>query len=179
MWSFRITDHQQRLLETLARRTGRRAHVAYASAAFHTNSQLFTHTRCRTVVQNSTFPSVESLAGHEAWYYAGPGAQGAANPDPEPIEEAPLLERVRSLARESEPQAAGNFQWLDTLAGDVIGAAGESETTDAISAQFFDDLHTLERLTETFGVRPSFRAYAQVALFTIRYDLDWLIVGNG
>lgn len=178
LWAFRITEHQQHLLETLAKRTSNRAHVTYASPAFHTYSQLSTHTRCRTIVQNSTFPSVEALAGHDAWYYAKPGAEGAANPTPESIREEPLLERVRILAGESEPHAPETFQWLDTLAGDVIGAASEIKTTDAVTAQFFDDLQTLDRLTEIYDVRPSFRAYAQISLFTIRYDLDWLVVAN-
>ena len=75
--------------------------MAYAAAAFHTNSALFTHTKRRTVVQNSTFPSVDALSGHEAWYYRIPGAQGAANPNPENIEEPPLLSRVRAIAREA------------------------------------------------------------------------------
>jgi hypothetical protein len=61
LWAFSITEHQQRLLEILAERTRGRAHVAYAAAAFHTNLALFTHTRCRTIVENSTFPSVEVL----------------------------------------------------------------------------------------------------------------------
>ena len=69
-------------MKTLSDRTRGRAHVAYAGAAFHTNLALFTHTRCRTIVQNSTFPPVDVLAGHDAWYYQVPGAQGAANPDP-------------------------------------------------------------------------------------------------
>ena len=40
-----------------------------------------------------------SLKGHGVWYYWSPGATGAANPDPENIEEAPLLNRIRTLAR--------------------------------------------------------------------------------
>ncbi|HEY1808200.1 MAG TPA: hypothetical protein VGG42_06540 [Acidobacteriaceae bacterium] len=142
------------------------------------NQDLFTHTRCRTIVQNSTFPSVDVLAGHEAWYYPGPGPHGAANPNPESIEEAPLITRVRALARATEPQPAGSLIWLDTLAGNVIGAAGAVEGADVVNAQFFDDLQTLDRVTEGYGIRPSLRAYAQVALFAIRFELNWLVVGE-
>jgi len=177
LWAFRVTEHQQRLLEVLAKKTRGRAHVAYASAAFHTNSALFTHTKRRTIVQNSTFPSVAVLKGHEAWYYEEPGAAGAANPNPESIEEQPLLERVRALAEQSEVEAGGELAWLDALAGNVIDAVGSIETADAIQAQFFDDLHTLDRLSETYELRPSFKAYAQVSLFTVRFDLSWLLVG--
>jgi hypothetical protein len=179
LWAFRVTDHQQRLLQVLSDRTRGRAHVAYASAAFHTNSALFTHTKRRTIVQNSTFPSVDILAGHEAWYYREPGAKGAANPDPESLEEAPLLERIRALARESETDAGGNLAWLDALATRVIESASVTEgAVSAVDAQFFDDLHTLDRLAETYDLRPSLRAFVQVTLFTIRYDLTWLVVAG-
>jgi hypothetical protein len=87
LWAFKITDHQQKLLEVLATTTQGTAHVAYASAVFHTNAALFAHMKQGTIVENSTFPSVTSLKGHDAWYYWSPGAAGAANPDPESIEE--------------------------------------------------------------------------------------------
>jgi hypothetical protein len=179
LWAFRVTPHQQRLLEVLANKTTGRAHVAYASAAFHTNSALFTHTKYRTIVENSTFPPVEVLAGHEAWYYQNPGAQGVANPNPESVERQPLLERVRILARESEIDRGGDLAWLDLLAAGVIDAAGALEdAVDSITAQFFDDLQTLERLSEDYDLQPSLRAYAQVMLFTTRFDLSWLVVSG-
>lgn len=178
MWAFRVSERQQRLLEVLAKQTGRRAHVAYASAAFHTNSALFTHTKYRTLVENSTFPSIRALAGHEAWYYREPGANGAVDPNPESIEEVPLLPRIRALAAEAEPQASENFGWLDALAEDVIQSAAAIEGADATNAQFFDDLQTLDRLTENRDIRPGLRAYAQVALFTIRFELNWLVVAD-
>lgn len=178
LWAFRINERQQRLLEILSSRTRGRAHVAYAAAAFHTNLALFTHTRCRTIVENSTFPPVDVLAGHDAWYYQGAGAQGAANPNPENVEEPPLIPRIRALARQAEPQAPGNLEWLDALASNVIESAGTIEGADAVNAQFFDDLQTLDRLTEAYDVRHSLRAYAQVALFAIRFDLNWLVIGD-
>jgi len=179
LWSFRVTSHQQRRLEVLADRLKGKAHVTYAAAAFHTYNALFTHTKHRTIVQNSTFPSIEKLAGHEAWYYQTPGAQGAANPNPESIEEPPLLERLRDLAHASETYESGDLKWLDLTSRGVIEAAGvEERDIDGLTAQFFDDLQTLERLTARFELRPSLLAYAQITLFTIRFDLNWLIVAD-
>jgi hypothetical protein len=43
-----------------------RAHVAYASAAFHTYTDLFRHTQRCTMVQNSSFPSVKTSLGEDA-----------------------------------------------------------------------------------------------------------------
>jgi hypothetical protein len=179
LWSFRVTEHQQRRLEVLSDRLQGRAHVAYAAAAFHTYADLFTHTKRRTIVENSTFPSVEKMMGHEAWYYRMPGAQGAANPKPESIEEPSLLARVRDLARVSEPYDAGDLTWLEMTSRSVIEAAGAiEETIDGVSAHFFDDLQTLERLLERVELRPSLRSFVQIGLFTARFDVNWLVVAD-
>ena len=76
VWAFSVTKHQQRRLESLARKTKGYAHVAYASAAFHTNAALFEHMQLGMIVENSTFPSAMALKGHEAWYYWSPGSSG-------------------------------------------------------------------------------------------------------
>ena len=177
LWSFRVTEHQQRLLEILAAKTRRRAHVSYAAAAFHTKSDLFGHTTGRTIVQNSTFPSVDVLSGHEAWYYRTPGATGAANPNPENIEEPALLDRVLRLAHEGEIDEGPDLQWLIPLAVNVTEAAAESANlAEGVTAHFFNDLLTLDRLSESLGVPPPYLAYARVQLFTFRFDLSWLLV---
>ena len=178
LWAFRITEHQQQLLEVLAEKTKGRAHVAYASAAFHTNSALFTHTKRRTIIQNSSFPSAAKLTGHEAWYYQEPGAKGAANPNPEAIEEPPLLPRIRALALVPEIATEGDLAWLDAIASNVTEAVGSLKTSDAVSAQFFDDLENLDRLSESYELRPSFKAYAQVTMFSLRFDLSWLVLAD-
>jgi hypothetical protein len=48
--------------------------------------------------------------------------------------------------------------------------------TDAVSAHFLDDLQTLSRFAERYDIQPSFLAYAQISLFSIRFDLNWLLV---
>jgi hypothetical protein len=49
---------------------------------------------------------------------------------------------------------------------------------DGLAAHFFDDLQTLERLTERSVLRSSLLAYAQINLFTARFDLNWLVVAD-
>ncbi len=179
LWAFRVTGHQQRLLEVLSAKTQGRAHVAYASPAFHTYAALFAHTKGRTIVENSTFPSAAALAGHDMWYYDGPGARGAANPNPESIEEQPLLTRLRGLASDAPINEGGDLAWLDSLAERVVASVKAAETPVNVStAQFLDDLQTLDRLVESYDIRPSLRAYAQVRLFSIRFDLSWLVLAQ-
>jgi hypothetical protein len=85
-WRFDITAHQQEALEKVAAKISRRAVVCYAAPAFHRFSELYAHTAARTINQNSTFPTVEKLSGHSAWYYDRPGGSGVANADPVNIE---------------------------------------------------------------------------------------------
>jgi hypothetical protein len=177
MWSFDIEGHQQQLLQTLAAKTEGRAHVAYACAAFHTNLELFRHTKYRSIVKNSTFPSVSRLVGHEAWFYDRPGAIGAANPEPEIVEEPDLLSRLRNAEGERPIEEGERLLWLEHLEQDVVETAREGvEVADARNAQFFDDLQVLERWLESLGASTSVRAYARIRLFTVRYDLLWLMV---
>lgn len=179
LWSFPVARHQQRRLEVLADALQGKAHVSYAAAVFHTYGDLFTHTKCRTIVQNSTFPSVGKLKGHDAWYYQTPGAHGAANPNPESIEEPPLPARLRDLARATDAYDGGDIRWLDDTAKGVIEAAGAGDReVDGFAAHFLDDMQTLDRLTERFGLQPSMRAFAQISLFTIRAEMTWLVLAD-
>jgi hypothetical protein len=179
LWSFQVTRHQQRRLEVLSDTLQGRAHVAYAAAVFHTYNDLFRHTKSRTMVQNSTFPSVEKLKGHDAWYYRTPGAQGAANPNPESIEEPDLLSRLPQLAGVGIPYEAGDLRWLDDTAKGVTEAAGPTEReVDGFAAHFYDDLQSLDRLIERYGMPPSLRAFAQISLFTARAEMIWLVMAD-
>lgn len=103
-----------------------------------------------------------------------------ANPNPETIEQAPLLARLDTLARETEPLDAGDLKWLDLTARGAIEAVSERQGTlvDSRTAHFFNDLQTLERLTERYGLRPIFLSYAQINLFAIRFDLEWLVIAD-
>ena len=145
--------------------------------AFHTYSSLFTHTEEGTIVKNSTFPPVTVLAGHDCWYYQKPGAEGVANPNPEDIRELPLLVRVLEAARQSNINEGNNLEWLESLATATIESARFAEH----GGQFSDDLRALEILGRTrYPLQPTLKAYVQVQLFTIRFDLSWLVLeGRG
>jgi hypothetical protein len=137
--------------------------------------ELFRHTQHRTIVENSTFPSIGLLKGHDAWYFDGPGADGVANPNPEALSETPLLERLRDLAEGADVDEG--LTWLDSMARLVVASVREAiEVPDAVDAQFSNDLQILERLSEAYKLPSSLHSYTQLMLFTIRYDVSWLIV---
>jgi len=175
IWGFPIAPRQQKRLLLLADRAKARAHVTYAAPVFHTASALYRHTKARTIIPNSTFPSATAIKDHEYWFYKVPGAVGMGNPEPEGIEEPGLLARLASLAASELSVSELPFE---DLAATVISTAEAFDDTDATTAHFFDDLQTLDRLLEPFDIRTTTRAYSQVRLFTLRFDLSWLIVGR-
>lgn len=176
-WGFRITPHQHRALRTLAEKAGRMALVAYAAPVFHTRKELFTHTQKRTIVQNSTFPSVERLNSHTAWYYQVPGAKGIANPDPERIEEPNLDDRIASFAHSQ----SGNV----TDPGDNLGALDDALFTAFIQSlgrrtsvpPYFEQRLLIERFVQGAGLDRATFHYLLVLHTIETMGLSWWIIG--
>jgi hypothetical protein len=94
-WRFDIQSAQQETVAKIANRMGNRAVVVYAAPAFHRWLELNGHISRGTILSHCTFPLVNSLNGHSAWYYNSPGGTGVANPDPTPIEGLPLENLLR------------------------------------------------------------------------------------
>jgi len=176
-WAFFIDEHQQLLLEVLADKTRKRAHVAYAAPVFHRLNDLWRHTRQKTIVANSSFPTALRLREHKAWYYQKVGATGIANPEPESVEEPSLLERLRLLISETESSAdTGEFQ-LESLSERILEVLGDERLPESFQrARFFDELDEINRLSEQFNLPPTARAYLQVSLFADSFAMIWLVV---
>jgi len=179
-WAFRLEPKQQRALVVLAKRTAGRALVAYAGPVFHTRGQLLAHTKARSMVANSTFPSADRLAGHTAWYYQRPGALGVANPDAELVEERPLAERLEQLAsreRTDNPDLGEELLGLDSaLAATVEVAYGRAPL---VIAAFFRRRLLLERFAEGAALDAATHNYLLVVLAVETLDLFWFVIGRG
>lgn len=179
-WRFNLEAHQQRALERVAGRVGDRAALVYAAPAFHRLSELYAHTSRGTILAHSTFPRVESLRGHEAWYYRSPGASGVANPEPEGIEGIDLLQwlesiRVETLA-DAEGTASHQLASLSRMLDDSL--KHESLQDNPRTALYFEYGRQIEPLMQTYDERgESPRAFLRVAAFALAFNLDWYAVG--
>lgn len=177
-WAFFTGTRQQRLLECLSGKTKRRAHVAYAAPVFHKHQDLYLHTRKRTIVENSTFPSIKALLGHSAWYYRRNGSIGVANPDPESIQEASLMERLHDLIEEDRSRPEADDLPLESLDQRVQAAVGDEQLAESFQrARYFDELQEIDRLTDQFDIPQTGRAYLRVAAFADIFGLVWFVVG--
>jgi len=176
-WAFFLDAKQQLLLECLSDKTQRRAHVAYAAPVFHEQSDLYWHTRKRTIVKNSTFPSAKCLSGHKAWYYQQEGSVGVANPNPELIEEASLMDRLRYLVEEDRDRSEPDDLPLESLDERVQAVVGDEQLRESFQrARYFDELQEIDRLADQFDLQPTARAYLRVSTFAEIFDLTWFVV---
>jgi hypothetical protein len=176
-WAFFLDAKQQLLLECLSHKTQRRAHVAYAAPVFHEQSDLYWHTRKRTIVKNSTFPSAKCLSGHKAWYYQQEGSVGVANPNPELIEEASLMDRLRYLVEEDRDRSEPDDLPLESLDERVQAVVGDEQLRESFQrARYFDELQEIDRLADQFDLQPTARAYLRVKTFAQIFDLTWFVV---
>jgi hypothetical protein len=62
---------------------------------------------------------------------------------------------------------------------DRSGRGELTRTHDGVTAHFFDDLQTLERIAGRYALESALHSYAQLNLFTERFDLAWLVVADG
>ena len=96
-FKFSIDTDQQNTLEAAAKRFQGRALFSYAAPVFYQSRDLFRHTTAGSIVENSTFPDIGSLAGQHAWYYNRPGAVGIANRSFEYRQMPSLEDRIKGL----------------------------------------------------------------------------------
>lgn len=68
-YSFKINDHQQKVLEQLVNVLGKRVLIVYASPVFGKLEDLYLHTRNGDIVENTSFPKISQLSGHNTWNY--------------------------------------------------------------------------------------------------------------
>lgn len=148
-WRFSTKQHQQEILDRIARRIHRKALAVYASPAFDTLDQLYDCTQNHTIVENSNFVKVEKMTDHHQWNYDRPGTQGLALSEPEFVEDSPFEQLLIELAEAHNPQADVEKELL-LLHKDTFTICQELASTNPL-ARFI--VKTNERLSEAFRQR--------------------------
>lgn len=179
-WKFELDDNQQKVLQRLDRKAGKKALIVYAAAVFHKKTHLYHHTRLGTVAENSTFPSARALTGHRAWYYQQPGSKGVAASTPTSHDEGPIFERIQreiDAVRETDTDQAWSDN-LQILSQDIESVLedGDLEET-AARAEYFEAVRSFRGYDEVLP-NPAERSFAEIAIFASVFDLDWYVLGN-
>jgi hypothetical protein len=181
-WKFDVSHEQQKVLESLSAAVAKSALVCYACPAFDRVTELWAHQRSGTVVQASTFPTVDSLHGHDAWYYAEPGCTGVANPIPERIEGLGIFERIREYTSGQfvEQQGSSFRESLHRLASAIYESLGAEKVGDSgRTALYFDSLREIDiyaRFVRPLEYPDALRNYLAVSVFVSLFGLQWHVL---
>jgi len=185
-WKFDITPHQQLALERMSDKLHGKALVCYASPAFHTQAALYEHTKNQSIVLNSTFPPVQKMKGHGAWYYTLGGVSGVANPDYVKIEVEPLQTQIEKLVLQNERTNDAQTS-LERLAKAIVLSAGEISEPAPVDTWFQQllsrvDYNVSEFFEDAFQDDDDYiaavKAYLTVKSFCTAYHLEWYVLGK-
>jgi hypothetical protein len=177
-WRFHLDDNQQRLLERLSKKVGRRAVVCYACPAMNKWDELDKSIGDGSLAERCTYVVATQLAGHRTWCFDRPGAVGVACSEPVFVRGVPFLEMIASIApqtsvREPDPERAANE--LMALAANIDEVVRqEAEEHNPLAQAILRRLGQLAQPSQASG--PS-AAFIHIAL-TVEYaGCHWYAVG--
>lgn len=99
-YSFEINQRQQRILERLGQKLHHRALLVYAAPVFGTYEELYRYTREGNMIDNTSFPKIDTLSGHSHWYYCD-AENGIAHSEPEEEKSFNIFELIERLKQEN------------------------------------------------------------------------------
>lgn len=176
-FEFKIDKQQQKRLQQLENKLGASGVVTYACAAFLRKEELWNHQRKNTILSNSNFVSSKKLAGHDRYTFVKSGHSGYANPDPEVIEDEPLLTRIASAYAKSE----GKFSRQVKSAGAAVHEIMNEEDPNKTSL-YHQILRRIARNSEVEGYEGArtdgdfLSSLLQVLAFNTVNSTSWAII---
>jgi len=178
---FSIASDQQSALEAAARRLRNRALFVYAAPVFSKSRELFAYTTRGTMVENSTFPDVLSLAGHKAWYYNEPGASGVVNQGYESLRLPGLDQQIASLLERQGDQSEASLSPSDALVQlrqelEVVVTQTAEVVDKARSAYLADEWRRIESFGESTEAPRALIAFLGIEAFALHFNLAWLTI---
>jgi hypothetical protein len=182
-FKFITEDEQQECLEAAAQLLSDRALFVYAAPVFSSSPDLFRNITAGTIAENSTFPQVLVLTGHQAWYYSQPGATGVVNQEFERIEQPnvfTLINDLRLRRRGRTIDVPSQSTNLRTLADQLRSAVREvhaiAETARA--ARLSEEWNRIEAFGQVSDAPPAVTAFLEIDAFTRFYNVRWLVIND-
>ena len=178
-WFFNTKVHQQKALEIVARKTRHKALMMYACPAFTGVDELYRHTDQGSMVENTTFVSIERMTNHKTWRYRRAGTSGWACSEPEYIEGGSFSDVLTQFFnRNTEKNFSENSRGIISLSNDISESLTEvAENGNPIAKEFF---FRTNRLPEIHISRSwedeQFYHYIKILIFCDLFRLRWSIL---
>lgn len=181
-FSFKINNHQQDVLERLVDVLEDHALIVYASPAFGSFKELYSHTKNGDIIEHTSFPKVKQLSGHTTWNYCDAN-KGIACSEPETIHTISIFQLIRDYVEEDaykrdrkqfysyQEDDFNVYQNLEFLEGKIVNMLRQMFREDA-QAEFF--LEQIQGIREIYSY--AFRSFAIIKIFCEIFNLDWYVL---
>jgi hypothetical protein len=181
-WQFKITPHQQRILEKLETKLGTDALVIYACPSFHKFAELDNFISNGNLVSNSTFVKPSKLKGHTKWVYDQPGTNGLACSKIDKQTDKKFEDQIEDLfsltnndITKSSDEVLSNLLRLENISLEICN---ELKDENPIAIAYLkrrqitiDDFNERNFQNINFDI---YRSYSSFEIFTSILNTSWL-----
>lgn len=180
-YSFEINHRQQRILERLDQKLNHRALLVYASPVFGTYEELYRYTREGNVIDNTSFPKIDTLAGHSHWYYCDT-KNGIAHSEPEEEKSFNIFELIERLKQENYDIENTDFNENIHILSQAVRSVLD-EFREDIQVRFcLSQIKDLQMFYEYHWNRidnigyETVTSFLTVTIFCEVFNLDWFVL---
>jgi hypothetical protein len=183
-WQFKLTLHQQIILDLLERKLGSDALVIYACASFHKFVELEKYISHGQLVSNSTFVKPSKLVKHKKWVYDQPGTTGIASSKIEKLNDLPFEEQLQNLFSIESNRIESTFDnaliYLQKLENISIEICSELPK-NRIAQEFLKRRKLIVQFLDFYKTglninTDALRSFISFNLFTLLLDTTWLSI---
>lgn len=184
-WQFKLTLHQQKILEKLEQKLGTNVLVVYACPAFHKFADLDRYITSGQIVEHSTFVKPSNLTGHKKWVFDQPGTTGLACSEITKFTDKPFEEQFQSLYSQRNTyeeeipseEVLKNLLFLENIALEICNEETEKNPyASAIIRRRNNIVKELNSLKQTRANIDAVKSFATFEIFASTLNLTWWTV---
>lgn len=180
-YSFEINQRQQKILERLNQKLHHRALLVYAAPIFGTYEELYKYTCEGKMIENTSFPKVDSLSGHSHWYYRD-AESGIAHSEPEEENTFSIFELIGIFEQEHYDAENEKFDENIKILSKAILNVLDEFREDAQVRYCFSQIEDMQNNYEYRQYRIdeiNYRtviSFLTVTIFCDVFNLDWFVL---
>ncbi len=182
-FKFKTSSVQQSMLEKLDVQLNGNALVVYAAPVFSTLRELYKFTANKSMIENTIFPTIKDLKGHQAWVYDSIN-RGVGCSEPEEKSTENILNRINDFIKDRE-RTSNRFIDENSLQNLNLSIENTLQGMyDVHIAEYFnrkDEIYRSFRQYESYNenryIMNNLISFMLINEFCDIYNLDWFVLG--
>lgn len=168
-------------MERLNKKLHHRALLVYASPIFGTYEELYKYTLEGKMIENTSFPKVDSLSGHSHWYYRD-AESGIAHSEPEEEKSFSIFELIERFKQEYYNVKSERFDENIHILSKSILEVLEEFREDTQVKYCISQMKYIQRIYEYSQYRldkidyKTVTSFLTVTIFCDVFNLDWFVL---